>query len=99
MPDYAVIVEDPAITDVEEAYLHIKKEAPLSAERWFNRLFKAIYSLESMPFRCPLAPENDVFDEEIRHLIFGSYRIIFTVSHKAVYVLHIRRAARRPLEP
>ncbi len=96
---YTVIIEQPAIVEAEEAYLYIRKDKPMAADRWFNGLVEAINSLEEMPRRCPLAPENDFFDEEIRHLIYGSYRVLYTIDENSVHVLHVRHGARRYLKP
>ena len=45
-----------------------------------------------------LAPENGLVTTEIRQLLFGKrqniYRALFTIHDDAVYVLHIRHAAR-----
>lgn len=96
---YTVFIEPPAYVEIEEAYLFIRQDSPGNANRWFNSLLKAIDSLQEMPRRCPVAPENDVFEEEIRQLIHGSYRILFTIDGSEVHVLHVRHGARRHLTP
>jgi plasmid stabilization system protein ParE len=68
---YRVIIEPPAEAELEEAYQWIARAAPQAAARWYNGLVEAIDSLESLPERCPLAPENDAFDEDIRQLLYG----------------------------
>ena len=40
----------------------------------------------------PLAPEDDEFSAEIRQMIVGRYRILFTIRKQKVHVLHIRGA-------
>ena len=71
--------------------------------RWFNGLIDAINSLELYPLRCPIAPESDEFEEQIRQLLYGkrgrAYRILFTVAGETVRVLHVRHGARQWLEP
>jgi hypothetical protein len=48
------------------------------------------------PERCPLAPEDEKFEEaEIRHLVVGVYRTLFTVGGSTVFVLHIRHGSRQ----
>lgn len=96
---FTVFIEPPAYVEIEEAYLFIRQDSPGNADRWFNGLRKAIDSLEQMPRRCPLAPENSAFEEEIRHLIHGSYRILFTIDEQEVHVLHVRHGARQHLKP
>ncbi len=99
---YRVVIEPPAEAELEEAYRWIAREAPQAAARWYNGLVEAINSLASLPERCPLAPETDAFDEDIRQLLYGKrrykYRILFTIVGRRVHVLHIRHGARRYLE-
>ncbi len=99
---YCVIIEPPAEAELEEAYQWIARDAPQAAARWYNGLVEAIDSLKSLPERCPLAPENDAFDEDIRQLLYGKrrykYRILFTIVGQRVHVLHIRHGARQYLE-
>jgi plasmid stabilization system protein ParE len=69
--------------------------------RWFLALEEAIASLESMPRRCPLAPEGREFSFEVRQLLYGRpphvLRILFTLEESTVYVLHIRHGRRQRL--
>jgi plasmid stabilization system protein ParE len=52
-----------------------------------------------MPARCPFAPENEDHTQEIRQLIFGRYRVLFTIQPGRVVILHVRHCARLPLRP
>lgn len=94
---YRVIVEEPARIEMTEAALWIAQHAPEHAVRWYADLEKAIESLKNFPARCSLAPENKHFEEELRHLLFGKYRIIFAIRDESVHVLHIRHSSRNPL--
>ena len=99
---YQVVVTDQGDAEAEDAYLWILERSPDGAARWWNGLEAAILSLEQMPTRCPLAPENEEFEEEIRELLYGKrqhrYRILFTVREQTVVVLHIRHGAREYLK-
>jgi plasmid stabilization system protein ParE len=70
--------------------------------RWFLALQDAIASLAEFPERCSIAPESAIFPFEVRHLLYGNpphvYRILFTIEHSTVYVLHIRHGRRQPLK-
>ncbi len=46
--------------------------------------------LVAFPAASPLAPENNAFREEIRQLIVGRYRVLFTIRGSKVHVLHVR---------
>jgi len=37
-------------------------------------------------------PEDDEFPEDIRQLIVGRYRVLFTIRKHKVHVLHVRGA-------
>jgi len=96
---YQVIVEPQAEHDIEQAYLWISAESAENANKWFNGIYKAIVTLETFPTRCPFAPENSCFEDEIRQLFYGKrigrYRILFTIEGFFVHVLHVRHGRRR----
>jgi plasmid stabilization system protein ParE len=90
---YKIEITTTAEIEAKEAILWIKQRSPEAAEKFSKGLIKAVKSLQSNPLRCPLAPENDFFYEEIRQLVYAKYRILFTVEGKTVYVLHIRHGS------
>ena len=97
--NYRVITEPQAESDIAEAFHWIARDSPLNAARWQNNLEAVIDSLDTFPERCAIAPETDAFDYEIRQLLHGNYRILFTIREQAVYVLHVRHGARQHLTP
>ncbi len=98
---YRVDIHPPALIDAEQAFLEMLRFAPRRADRWMQGLIEAIQSLEEMPMQCPLAPEAEFFQQELRQLIYGkranASRILFTVQEDTVHVLHIRHAYQKPL--
>jgi plasmid stabilization system protein ParE len=98
MRRWAVIVEPPAQQDIEAAYLWIAEHDSDAADRWFNRIFETIGSLELFPERCPLAPESGFFARQIREAFHDrrqyKYRILFTVTEREVHILHVRHGSR-----
>jgi plasmid stabilization system protein ParE len=84
------------IQDIEE---WIATDSPESAGRRVDGLLAVVDRLERMPSRCPLAPENESHVEEIRQVLYGSYRILFTILAGRVVILHVRHGARLPLRP
>jgi plasmid stabilization system protein ParE len=95
---YSVIIQPPATAEIEDAYLFIHQYSPARAEKWVNELATAIATLETLPFRCPIAPENDLFDYEIRQLIQLPYRVLYTIVGESVHILHVRHIAQRPVD-
>jgi plasmid stabilization system protein ParE len=81
---FQVDITEPALSEVEDYVRFIRdiKKEPQAAERWFRGLVEAIYSLEELPERCPVIPEQAEFSFEIRHLIYFSHRIIFHVERE-----------------
>jgi len=94
MKRYDVVFEESARADVRGSYdwgcrFWGKKEA----QRWVRQLRAAILKqLSLMPRGFPLAPERDEFPEEIRQMIVGRYRVLFTIRKHKVHVLHVRGA-------
>ena len=101
MKTYRLIIQPPALEDLDAAYQWIQERAPEAAARWYNGFVEALNSLTDFPERCGLAPENDAVDPEIRQLLYGRrsgvYRALFTITGREVRVLHIRHAARTTL--
>ena len=94
---YRVTVHPLAIADLEGVFAWIAEHSPEDAVRWYERLLGEIRTLARFPRRCPLAPEGDAFGQEIRQLLFGDYRALFTIVGKEVRILRVRHAMRRPL--
>lgn len=87
------------MTDAEE-YVRFIRETnlePEAADRWFRGLVQAIYSLEELPERCPVIPEQAAFPFELRHLIYFSHRIIFGIERERVLVYRVYHGAQRGL--
>jgi plasmid stabilization system protein ParE len=85
--------------DLEYLYQRISANDSPAAARWFNELEEAIYTLERLPRRCPVAPESRKAKRRLRQLLYGAkrdvYRVIYEIaeSRKVVRVLTIRHAA------
>ena len=96
---YTVAVQPSAEAEIEAAWVYLGQAAsPDVATRWFNELEAAIGTLATLPRRCPLAPEDAHFADEIRQLLVAPYRVMFTIRQRRVHVLHFRHTARRTLE-
>jgi plasmid stabilization system protein ParE len=98
---YHVVIQPNAEAELDAAYRYRHARAPQAAVQWFAGIVEAINSLEQFPARCPLAPENGHFAEEIRQLLYGArrdvFRILFTIQGDTVHVLHIRHGAQQYL--
>lgn len=94
MKKYSVIIEDSAQADVQGSYDWGRRVwGKAQARKWMNELRAAILGqLGTIPNGFPFAPESDEFQEEIRQLMVGRYRVLFTIQARTVHVLHVRGA-------
>jgi plasmid stabilization system protein ParE len=101
---YRVIIAPDAEADLRSASSYIRRDSLRASRAWLKGLRQRIRTLTQYPERCNLAPESASFDEPIRELFYGSrnrgtYRILFVVLDRTVFVLHIRHGAMLPLKP
>jgi plasmid stabilization system protein ParE len=103
--NYQVIILPEAEREAEEAYLWSAQSSPERAIAWLRGLHAAIDTLRTHPRRCPLAPENAFFEEEMRQLLYGrqrgAYRVLFEIrdEEQTVYILHVVHGAWEYLRP
>ncbi len=91
---YRVSLTAPAETDAYAAFERIREAAPMHAEKWLTGLFKAIFSLDEIPARCPVIAEAKELGFPARHLLYGKgrgvYRIIFHIREDEQHVRVLR---------
>jgi plasmid stabilization system protein ParE len=94
MKRYVVIFADSAQADVRGSYdWGCRTWGKRKAEQWARQLRTAVFKqLAVVPSGFPLAPEGDEFSEEIRQMVVGRYRVLFTIKGREVHVLHVRGA-------
>ena len=80
--------------DIGEIWAYITADNPERASQFIRELENQTGTLEHLPQRCPLIPENELLGTEYRHLIYGNYRTLFQVSGKIVYILRILHGSR-----
>ena len=94
MKRYEIVFEESAQADLRVSYdwgcrVWGKKEA----QQWARELRAAVSrQLSLVPRGFRLAPENEDFSEEIRQMVVGRYRVLFTIRKRKVHVLHLRGA-------
>jgi toxin ParE1/3/4 len=85
--------------DIEAAYLYIRADSPEAARRWRIRLRDLIRTLSFFPQRHEIAAEARDCEVELRQMLYGNYRVLYTVDADTVKVHGLRHGARRPLRP
>ena len=91
---FRVRITRTAERDIEEAWTFIAQDSAEEAEEFIRRLEEQIATLESFPERCPLISENEILGTRYRHLLYGSYRSVFRIAGRTVYVLRIIHGSR-----
>ena len=90
MQIYSVDLPQIIIEKIREQALVIALDKPSVAMQWYDMVFEKIFSLESMPERCPEASESQYFTYVIRQLLIGDYRVLFRVVDDTVRVLDFK---------
>jgi toxin ParE1/3/4 len=91
---FRVRITRTAERDLEDAWNYIAQDSPEEAEQFIRRLEEQIETLETLPERCPLIPENEILGTHYRHLVYGNYRSVFRIARNTVYVLRVIHGAR-----
>lgn len=91
---YEVVITPTAEANLSEIHRHIALDSPVAARKFLAGLRNKIKTLATMPERCPLAPEDGLDGVTIRHLIYGDYRILFSIDAAQVVILQVRHGAR-----
>jgi plasmid stabilization system protein ParE len=91
---YTIELSRRAQQDIEEAFLHIQADSPASALHWRHALELKLRVLERLPEAFGFAPENYDAKADVRQVLFGRYRVLYTVRESTVFVLTVRHGAR-----
>jgi plasmid stabilization system protein ParE len=98
---FQVEITEAALADAEKfvEYVRREKRDAAGAERWWNGLLDALFSLEQRPGRGSLVAEAALRARGLRQLLYQSHRIVFELDEQrgVVRVLRIYHASRRGL--
>jgi len=81
-----------ALEDLQQIVSFVARDNPERAHSFGNELIDKALSLANLPQRGRVMPELN--DENVREIIFGSYRIIYEVLPERIYVLRFWHGAR-----
>ena|ERR1044072_2962574 len=82
--DYKIIFSEPSIEDLKNIVLFIAQDNPQAAARFGSQLIESVRHLAAFPRLGRVVPEKN--DENIREIIFKSYRIFYRVKDNAALV-------------
>lgn len=78
-----------ALERVEDIAQYIAEDKPAAAAKWVDELFSTVERLADFPESGRIVPE--VGAQRIREVIFGAYRVIYSVKEQ-VDILTVRRS-------
>ena len=98
---YEVVLTKTAFAEAEDyaEFIRSRSHDSVASDNWWNGLMDAIFSLESLPHRCPHIREQVEFDIKLHQLVYDSHRIIFQVNPREVKVFRIYHGEQKPLTP
>ncbi len=93
-----VEISEPAKADIQEAFdWWSESRSSIQAAEWYERIFEAITTLESMPERCPRVSDFGLSRAGVRQLLFGigsrpTHRVVFhfDIDADTVTILRVR---------
>ena len=93
---FRVEIAPAAERDVRSTEAYIARDKPGAVARWLRGLRRKFDSLSRFPLRSEVIPEEFESEVEYRHLLFGKYRIIYTVNPETglVVILRVLHGAR-----
>ena len=97
MDKYGVKLMSRALQDLDGIYDYIARTLlePNTALKLVEKIEKGIYSLETMPYRCPERGRGVYANRGYRQLFIGNYTVIYRVDEakKLVIIVTIRYSA------
>ncbi len=93
-----------ASADLDDILAWLSESSTEAAQRFSDLFEAALDRVEARPYTCGLAFENDAFDEEVRHLLFGPrkkrrYRALFVIRGDEVVILRLGGPGQPPIGP
>lgn len=92
MKKYRVTITRSAQSDIADSFGWGRREwGAAAAKEWAAELRRTIKRrLTHHPLSCPLAPDRDLSEPDVRQLIVGRYRVLFEVVGDRSRVLGVR---------
>ena len=84
---------DVAEADLDDLYDYIARDVPYYAEQFVDRLIEAVGVLKDHPRLGRRVPEAEK-REDVRELIYRSYRVIYLVEAEQVHILAVIHGSR-----
>ncbi len=83
---------EPAELDLGDIYAYIARDVPIYAEQFIDQIIETASLLNEQPFMGREVPEAE--REDVRELLFQSYRIIYLVKADHLYIVAVIHGSR-----
>lgn len=92
MKHYIVVFSENAVSDLSSSIQWgIETWGEELAQEWYSEIKTSILKLlGQFPLSQPIAPDNHEYNVEVRQMVVGRYRVLFTIKGRKVVILHIR---------
>jgi toxin ParE1/3/4 len=80
--------------DLEHIFFYIADDSLNNAKKIILELEERISSLDTMPERFALIPENIFFGTNYRQITHKKYRVIYKISGNSVYIMRVIHGAK-----
>ena len=78
---YQIEISPTAVADIEKIFLWMRENSFTQAHRWVRGCYEIMLTLEKFPTRCPMSPESEYMNIEVRQLLYKKrFRILFTIT-------------------
>jgi toxin ParE1/3/4 len=91
---YKVNLSFNAQKDLEHIFFYIAEDSINNAKNFILELEEKIYSLDTMPERFALIPENIFYGTNYRQLTHRTYRVIYKISDNSVFIMRVIHGAK-----
>ena len=97
--EFQVELSHRAACDIDEIFqfIAVDSDAPMNAVKWRRGLEEHLRRLTYLAGSLPFAEENRHAPCEVRQLLFGKFRILYTIDDDVAHVLTVRHGHRRPM--
>ena len=86
---YKINISFNAQKDLEHIFFYIAEDNINNAKNFILELEEKIYSLDTMPERFALIPENIFFGTNYRQIIHKKYRVIYKIANDSIYIMRV----------
>ena len=88
-----------AMAELDAIHDSLSAYSETAADRTYALIKDGILGLSDFPRRYAIAPESERSSIEVRHLIIGNYRVLYSIIGATVSVWRVVHGARRAIDP